>query len=79
MEELMIVQSEMLKQEAIMASSDVYAIKCFKLGLDFRTEYPDKYAAYTAARERYNELELEEARIINLTSTANDEIEEHEE
>lgn len=39
---------------AEMGQSDDHAAKCAKLGLVFKDEYPDDYAAYTAAREEYN-------------------------
>lgn len=44
---------------AIMAESDAHAAKCVKLGLEFANEYPDEYAAYEAAREEYNAIEVE--------------------
>jgi hypothetical protein len=49
---------------AVMAESDSHAAKCAKLGLDFKTSYPEDYAAYTAANEEYNanETKMEELR-----------------
>ena len=52
-------QIERLKERqtallAEMGQSDDHAAKCAKLGLVFKDEYPDDYAAYTAAREEYN-------------------------
>lgn len=44
-------QTELL---AIMAKSDAHAAKCSKLGLVFANEYPQEYAQYCEARERYN-------------------------
>lgn len=39
---------------AVMAESDSHSAKCTKLGLDFKTVYPEDYAAYIAANEEYN-------------------------
>lgn len=52
-------QIERLKERqtallAEMGQSDDHAAKCAKLGLVFKDEYPDDYAAYTAARDEYN-------------------------
>lgn len=48
------LESRQLELQQIMASSDGHAAKCYKLGLKFRTQYPEEYAEYTAAREEYN-------------------------
>ena len=53
---------------SVMAKSDAHASKCAKLGLTFADEYPEEYAEYCSARERYNANqerieELEAARI----------------
>ena len=48
------LESRQLELQQIMASSDSHAAKCYKLGLKFRTQYPDEYTEYTAAREEYN-------------------------
>lgn len=47
-------QNELL---AKMSESDAHALKCQKLGRTFETEYPEDFAAYTAARAEYNENE----------------------
>lgn len=47
-------QMELLKT---MSDSDAHAAKCMKLGLKFKTQYPDEYDIYVAAREEYNENE----------------------
>lgn len=46
--------SRQLELLAIMRGSDAHAAKCSKLGLAFRDEYPEEFAAYEAAREEYN-------------------------
>ena len=51
---------------SVMAKSDAHASKCAKLGLIFADEYPEEYAEYCSAREKYNEnqehiVELESA------------------
>ncbi len=51
------LESQMLGLAAIMQKSDAHALKCFKMGLDFETEYADEYAAYVLARAEYNEVE----------------------
>ena len=61
-------QIERLKERqtallAEMGQSDDHAAKCAKLGLVFKDEYPDDYAAYTAAREEYNANEPELAEL----------------
>ena len=40
-----------------MTKSDEHALKCAKSGLDFQETYPDDWAAYEAARMKYNENE----------------------
>ena len=37
-----------------MAKSDAHASKCAKLNLTFSEEYPEEYAEYFSAREKYN-------------------------
>lgn len=44
---------------AQMERSDAHALKCFKLGKQFATEYPEEAAAYADAREEYNTVESE--------------------
>lgn len=51
------LQSELLRLQAVMAGSDAHASKCVKMGLAFQDTYPEEYADYLAARERYNEIE----------------------
>lgn len=55
-----------LQLAAIMSESDAHASKCIKLGLNFSETYPEDYAAYTAAREEYNQ---NEERIAELEAT----------
>ena len=40
---------------SVMAKSDAHASKCAKLGLVFSDEYPEEYAEYCSAREKYND------------------------
>lgn len=56
--------SELLRLQGIMRDSDAHAMKCWKLGLDFKTEYPHDYESYTEAREAYNRVEEELAELI---------------
>lgn len=58
-----VLKEELLALQRTMRQSDEHAIKCQKLGLDFKTEYPSDYTAYTAARERYNQAEQELAEL----------------
>lgn len=51
---------------SVMAKSDAHASKCAKLGLVFSDEYPDEYAEYCSAREKYN---ANQERIAELEST----------
>ena len=39
---------------SVMAKSDAHASKCAKLSLVFSDEYPEEYAEYCSAREKYN-------------------------
>ena len=58
---------------SVMAKSDAHASKCAKLGLVFSDEYPEEYAEYCSAREKYN---ANEERITELESACIEE-EEH--
>lgn len=58
---------------SIMAKSDAHASKCAKLGLVFSDEYPEEYAEYCSAREKYN---ANQERIAELESACIEE-EEH--
>ena len=51
-----------------MRESDEHALKCMKLGLDFKTTYPSDAEAYESARIRYNEIE---SRLNELYAEAN--------
>ncbi len=53
-EELRALESRQLELQAVMASSDAHASKCAKMGLKYRTQYPDEYAVYEAAWTEYN-------------------------
>lgn len=71
---------------AVMKSSDDHAAKCMKLGLKFKTQYPDEYTAYEAAREEYNEneakiaeLEAAETEMEEVAPTAEDNSEDGQE
>ena len=56
-EQINAIERDQHKQRAIMRKSDEHALKCAKSGLDFQTTYPDDWAAYEAARVKYNENE----------------------
>ena len=58
---------------SVMANSDAHASKCAKLGLVFSDEYPEEYAEYCSAREKYN---ANQERIAELESSCIEE-EEH--
>ena len=51
------MERDQLELRAIMQKSDEHALKCAKSGLDFKETYPDDWAAYEAARVKYNENE----------------------
>ena len=61
-------QTELL---ATMAKSDAHASKCAKLNLTFSEEYPEEYAEYCSARERYN---ANQAYMANVEQIAVDEV-----
>ena len=58
---------------SVMAKSDAHASKCAKLCLTFEEEYPEEYAEYCSAREKYN---VNQERIAELESACIEE-EEH--
>ena len=66
------IQEQQTVLLAIMAKSDAHASKCAKLNLTFSEEYPEEYAEYCSARERYN---ANQERISELESAC---IEEEE-
>lgn len=63
MEKYNALTAELLKQQSIMRKSDVHAIKCQKLGLDFKQVYQDEFTIYYNAREAYNKAEQELAEL----------------
>ena len=63
-----VLKEELLALQRTMRQSDKHAIKCWKLGLDFKAEYPSDYAAYTAARERYNQADSELAELDRMNT-----------
>ena len=56
---------------SVMAKSDAHASKCAKLNLTFSEEYPEEYAEYCSARERYN---ANQAYMANVEQTTIDEV-----
>lgn len=56
-EQINALEHDQHEQRAIMRRSDEHALKCAKSGLDFQETYPDDWAAYEAARVKYNENE----------------------
>lgn len=69
--QLNIIESKILECLETMKHTDERALKCFKLGLDFRTTYPEEYTLYVNAREKYNELEIERDEIKRLIEEEN--------
>ena len=67
------IQEQQTELLATMAKSDAHASKCAKLGLTFAEEYPEEYAEYCFAREKYN---ANQERIVELESACIEE-EEH--
>lgn len=58
-EQISALESRQLELLATMRKSDAHALKCQKLGRSFETEYPEDFAAYTAANAEYNEKEIQ--------------------
>ena len=67
------IQEQQTELLATMAKSDAHASKCAKLNLTFSEEYPEEYAEYCSAREKYN---TNQERIAELESACIEE-EEH--
>ena len=67
------LNEQQLNLLSVMAKSDAHASKCAKLGLVFSDEYPEEYAEYCTAREKYN---ANQERIAELESACIEE-EEH--
>ena len=59
------VNEQQLNLLSVMVKSDAHASKCAKLGLTFSEEYPEEYAEYCSAREKYN---ANQERIAELES-----------
>ena len=59
------IQEQQTELLATMAKSDAHASKCAKLNLTFAEEYPEEYAEYCLAREKYN---ANQERIAELES-----------
>ena len=59
------IQEQQTELLATMAKSDAHASKCAKLNLTFSEEYPEEYAEYCSAREKYN---TNQERIAELES-----------
>lgn len=53
-ENIQSLEERQVALEAIMRKSDAHASKCAKMGLKYKTQYPDEYAAYEAAWKEYN-------------------------
>lgn len=65
------IQEQQTELLATMAKSDAHASKCAKLNLTFSEEYPEEYAEYCSARERYN---ANQAYMANVEQIAVDEV-----
>ena len=66
---LLQANEQQLELLSVMAKSDAHASKCAKLNLTFSEEYPEEYAEYCSARERYN---ANQERIAELESACID-------
>lgn len=62
-QQLSALESRQIELRNTMAASDAHASKCAKLSLDFKTTYPDDYAAYIAANDEFNANEVEIASV----------------
>lgn len=56
-------EKEIDELKSFLKSTDYCVVKCYEMGLDVATEYPEEHATRIAARERINELE----KIINIS------------
>ena len=65
------IQEQQTELLATMAKSDAHASKCAKLNLTFSEEYPEEYAEYCSARERYN---ANQAYMASVEQTTVDEV-----
>lgn len=65
------IQEQQTELLATMAKSDAHASKCAKLNLTFSEEYPEEYAEYCSARERYN---LNQEYMANVEQTTVNEV-----
>lgn len=57
--QLMRVRFQRNTELAKMRKSDDYAARAVKLGVPFAEMYPEKYAEYTTAYDKYQELDAE--------------------
>ena len=51
------LEAEKLSMMAQMKESDGRSSKCAKMGISFEDTYPEDYAKYVSANQRYNEIE----------------------
>lgn len=72
--ELALLNEDQLRQSATVSASDAHACKCTKMDKDFQTEYPEEYAEYVAALDKFH---ANEARIKELEEMTPEEEEPH--
>jgi len=61
--ELAMLKEDQFRQSAVISASDAHACKCTKMDKDFQTEYPEEYAEYVTALDKFH---ANEARIAEL-------------
>lgn len=69
-EELRVLNEDQLRQSSIIKTSDVHACKCTKTGVSFQETYPEEFAEYSAALDKFHK---NEARIAELNAIEPDE------
>lgn len=62
-EELRVLNEDQLRQSSIINASDAHACKCTKMGISFQETYPEEFAEYSAALDKFHQ---NEARIAEL-------------
>ena len=72
MKTLLQYQLRQAELKKIMAESDSYASKCYKIGASFSEMYPEKFAEYMAANDEYNANEVEMQPLIEAFTAQHD-------
>lgn len=73
--ELMLLKEDQLRQSAVISASNAHACKCTKMGMSFQETYPDEFAEYSAALDKFH---VNEARIAELEAMEPEEEEPEE-